>query len=503
MSYFFKHWLFLTIALQFVFTPIAFGIDIDALYRSPCVRELGLILYVDSYEVRVLTINGTVKAVPRHEIIYFASYPIDTVPMKEIKIKNGIQLVTIETLFEGQITQLVEGWPVQFTEENISFLTIKGKETVIQRDNIWKVTLRYPPKIMRFSHNVRHRYNFIHPYPFAHCKSKIEGNLKGRTVITVTPQQLFSDPVMIKRHLDHLQDGHKKIRDYNREQKFYAVPQVYKNQTSLGLWTSFGSRYGASKARSNNVTPILSDEISTGPFGYQQIFKSGSGPMPYSVHEEPQTQIYWRFKADYFHLSLMMDPNLFLIGSSYKWVLKDLDSHDDRITESFLIETGLDFGPISIQFYGISTLYFAFRYDDMFWSETFTGPRVGLRYQNHVFVLEGQMSLYKSVSFGNDINTENKSKFNFMRLNLSGDIGSYNSMGSFIYRFMKGKSSSFLHKSNSYTLAFYANRKVWVKYQLGGFAALETNIKEYGLTAYDNSETKFYPKGGINFSLSF
>jgi hypothetical protein len=130
---------------------------------------------------------------------------------------------------------------------------------------------------------------------------------------------------------------------------------VYRNETSLGLWLSFGSRHGASDRR-NNLTPLLTDELSLGPFGYQHVIMTGSAPNRLLIHEEPQTQIYYAFKAAYFHASVFFDPNLVLVGTKYSWRYSDFSNNDanDRWVESFLIELGFDIGNLSLQIIPVS-----------------------------------------------------------------------------------------------------------------------------------------------------
>ncbi|NJM09463.1 MAG: hypothetical protein HC883_00750 [Bdellovibrionaceae bacterium] len=66
--------------------------------------------------------------------------------------------------------------------------------------------------------------------------------------------------------------------------------------------------------------------------------------MPFSIHEEAQVQSYYRMKADYFHFSGMVDPNLLLVGSRDKWSAADLKSEDVRANDSAFMEFGFDFG---------------------------------------------------------------------------------------------------------------------------------------------------------------
>ncbi|MBU1910557.1 MAG: hypothetical protein KJ726_10960, partial [Verrucomicrobia bacterium] len=108
---------------------------------------------------------------------------------------------------------------------------------------------------------------------------------------------------MIRRELDRLRKGYQELVDDIEDQKFYPVPQLYRNRTSLGFWGSLLSRYAASESRSNNLTPLLTNTYSSGPFRYQHIFFTGTTPNGLLLHNEAQTQVFYRFKAAYFHAS--------------------------------------------------------------------------------------------------------------------------------------------------------------------------------------------------------
>ena len=169
----------------------------------------------------------------------------------------------------------------------------------------------------------------------------------------VFAQQILNDQIVIRRELDRLMEGYQQVLEYEQDQKFYPRPFIYRDRTMLGIWASAFSRYGASSTRSNNFTPLLVDELALGPFRYQHEFLSGAAPNDMFLHHEAQSQIYYRFKAAYFHTSVFFDPNLLLVGTRYAWREADLEdeSHDDRLSETLGIEFGFDWGPLSLELY--------------------------------------------------------------------------------------------------------------------------------------------------------
>jgi len=474
----------------------ALAININALYLSACRRELGVITGVDNYEVQLLRMDGSVIKVPRYEIIYWAYYPLDMLPIQKNRGGKDLQMVRIDTLHEQNLVPLIQGWPIDFSEGKISFLTLNGGEAVVDRESIWKVSIADTPRDLNFNNQVTRKYEFTHPYSFEYCPIQYEGQLSSREKPhRVYPQQILSDPVVIKKELDRLKKGHDGIRDYDREQSFYPVPQMYKNITSLGMWVSYPSRYGASESRTN-LTPILIDEFSSGPFGYQRQFLTGTAPIYSSIHEEPQTQIYYSFKADYFHLQAFLDPNVVLVGTKYKWGIQDVPlNHDDRSKEIGLLEFGFDYGQFAFNFYGAGVVDTGINVLGQFAEDTGNLIRGGLTYRNFNFKVASQYGATSYDSFG----------LKFFRTNVElFFIKNIEFMYSLIYRNQTfADPTKFQYASTSLTNVAYLQYAMSHRFKVGAFLSLESLSNQYGLTSLYNSSQNLYTKGGLFGSLSF
>ena len=447
----------------------ALAIDVIGIYSNVCDRSVGILLDVDAISIYFLNLDGNIMKMPRYDIVSMAIYPTDALPIKRIRngLKRNIGLVTVKTKHENNIVHLMEGWPIQFSQDKISFLNKKdGQEVIVDRQSIWEIDITNTPKNQIIQSNNVARYQFVHPYNQYNCKKEFYGNRKGRTV-SVFPEEYISNPVRIKRRLDTIMDHHEMLKAYNRQQKFYAVPQIYTNQTSLGNWFTVGSRHGANKYRSNNITPILSNEYSAGPFSYQHLFLSGSAPLNTLIHEEPQTQFYYRLKADYINFSMFFDPSMILLGEKYQWHLDDFKDEGDRHVENFAMSVGLDFGHFS-GFLQHSEAWHGFKRENAFGNTSGSVVKLGLRYQNHWMSMElisgnGETMGGSSLSLG---------RYN-LKLNLWNNM-SYDY--SFISRTFKGLSRDLvdfkrdedpekvIYESKSYTNAIYGNYRLRYKY---------------------------------------
>ena len=389
----FSKYIFLLALLIIIFPQISKSITIYGLYTSSCERELGIIIDVNKKNVTFISLKGELKKIIRHKLIYVTAYSIDTLSLLKIKNMDKTHLIHIKAFQNKKFVTLAKGWPIDYSNDTISFLNTKGYEIIVARNNIWEITKEKSPSTFTFKNPKKISYVFNHPYPFNQCQSEQYTVIKNTKVIKLNPHTLLHSPIKIKFELDRLQKDKKKVSRYISWQQFYHVPHIYKNATSLGYWFSINGRYGSSKERPSNLSPILQNEVSTGPFGYQHIFFTGSGPMPYAVHEEPQTQVYYRMKIDYVHLALMLDPNRFLLPEhKYNWQSSELKKFDDRLHQEAGGEFGFDYGFFTLQAH-ISSVPFGIRMNEFHYSNQLLSVRPGITFQNHIFSIELQYAL--------------------------------------------------------------------------------------------------------------
>lgn len=478
------------------FSPTAFAVNVMAVYTAACKRELGTIIRVNDHMVDFLTLSGQTKQIRSHEIIYLAYYPLDQLPLSNDIQPNRVDRVHVFTKHDNEIVPLTRGWPIGFTKDKIAFLTDRGQETLISRRNIYQIKMSKLKSNIRLKRKKGKRFNFIHPYIFSHC------DRPNKKSATIYPQQVLSNTIMIKRELDQLERGHQGILRYHREQDFYPVPEVHKNETSLALWHSFGSRYGSSTRRTNNVTPLLTDAYSSDIFDYQHLFSTGSGPMLYAMHEEPQTHVYYTFKASYFHFSAMADPSLILVGKKYKWDAADFTRQGGLANPVTMIEMGFDVGNFSLDLYLTDLWQVGLYAAGNLTVENMSVPRLGFTYGNHkqkfqLSVGQGQTTVREA--FGT--NVAETLKGNLLRFNYSSYH--FNKMEftySFITRNIDYESTSLTYSDSSLTNALYGNYIYKTRYKFGGMLSVEnfsqtmTGVSDYGET--------FLKVGGFA-SLSF
>ena len=392
MAFFFKLILFL-----FAWHTHLWAIDITALYSTSCERSIGIPLDTDVANVYFLQINGQIKTIPRYQISAMAIYPMDKIPIERIghNSERQIDYFKIFTKYENKIIPYIQGWPIQFYQDKIAFITDAGEEIVIDRSDIWNIEIEATPRKKNIqgqkNQRNRRRHRFIHPYRQYNCKDKTRGK-----AISLYPQEYTSDPVDIKRQLDFISEQLDVLRDYQKRQKFYAVPQIYQSLTSLGYWLPLGGRHGKSSGRKNNLTPILSNEYSKGPFSYQHIFLSGSTPLSKLIHTEAQTQFYYALKADYFRFSFFLDPNNFLVLSEqYKWQRGDFQKEGSKHFERYFLHVGLDFGPLSFGVFTNSVEH-GVRRDNTFQQTRDSMVKYSVGYHNHLFNTEIILGSYSS-----------------------------------------------------------------------------------------------------------
>jgi len=373
----------------------AMSMDIKAVYLSSCQREVGVVVKSSTSYIDMFNLDGKTVRVPRYEIVGVSSYPIESFPVETLRTKSALDIYSFKTKYKKTIVPLVTGWPVSFSKNKISVLSTDGEEIAFSRDSIWDISKK--SSLARYDLSkvkVKSRYNFLHPVGLRKCKNKVYG--KGKKLVEVAPQEFISDPIEIKRRFDRIKKEKKTLDAYVISKDFYSVPQVYKNKTTLGLWLSGNSRHGSSENRANNWAPILENQFSSGPYGYQHIFSTGASTNQFFVHEEPQTQFFYKFKADYFHLAYYLDPTLILMGKKYRWFEHEMGVGEYRVNDMNFIELGFDYSRFSFLLQVGSEVQIGYKYDNKtFFDGSLTVPKTGFEYRNHRF---GVNFIYGSAS---------------------------------------------------------------------------------------------------------
>jgi hypothetical protein len=327
-------------------TSQAQAIVISGIYTGSCQRKLGVILGVNSYNLKLLTLDGVIETFPRYQVVQLVTYAVEGMPFSaqvpaEISL-DAVSAFQVSTLVNLNERTLVTGYPIDFSNEKIAFLTKSGREVLIDKMNVARLE-KLDSFVIQNESRKSSSYSFGHSYAFESCDM---GNLKN----SIYPDQILSDALTIKRELDRLQRGFETVDSFLDEQSFYSKPLIYENKTRLGMWQSFGSRYGKSKNRTNDFTPILNTEYASDIYSYQRIFSTGSQPNPLFEHEEAQTQALYAFKASYFHALAYLDPNLILTGKNYDFTLDDLENGDVKFSSKLGMGLGFDFGRWQIGF---------------------------------------------------------------------------------------------------------------------------------------------------------
>lgn len=487
-----KKALLIIITYFFWFSDI-YALDIYGVYTGNCERELGTIINVKDQSFDILTISGFVKTIPRYQAIYLAAYPIDYLPVSKFSTSTKTELYSIKSKDGKKIKPLLKGWAINFTEDQVSFLTTKRDEVLVEKVDLWKIEKENRPINFKSESAQLKSIQFFDPYPFAHCE-------RPKETIKIIPQKLFSDAVDIKKEFDRLQLGHLEMSKFMRRQRFYPRPEIYQNSSILGLWLMTGARYGASDSRANNFSPFLRNEFSSGAYSYQHLITTGSGPIMDGTHTDTQTHFYYRMKAEYIHISLMADPNLLLVGNQYDWKSSELNAVDFRMNESFFMELGFDYGNLSFEFSPAMKLHTAVKFGNEFReSADINLNRFGLRYTALDCVVNG---IFGQGSQDNGFDYKNK--INLFRLNFQKQLNDNQEFtASFINKTARGtlNSNSFDYTSNTLSGIYTHRYKERIYFSgLLGIEIFDVN-STIGATDFNQSKTAF--TFGLNSSLKF
>ncbi len=502
MNFFSKYFLLAFLTLGFLSSQEARALDVASLYTASCTADTGVIIGVDTQSITLVTIDGHIKILPRYEVIYVATYSLNSLPVDNLSFENAPEHLVIQTRQDEEFRELVSGWPVDFTENRIGFLTLTGGGVVIDRSNIWKIesTHLHESNVKTpLNKRAKEKIELIAPYPFSHCPPTVL-NHQEQGKIQVTPQRLLGDALAIKEEFDRLMKGHEQIEFYKHRQVFYAVPFVYGHQSSLGLWTTAGSRHAQSQSRNNNFTPLLIDERGRGPFSFQQRSVTGVGPLTQGLHEEMQSQFSYAFQSSYVHFSAMLDPNLFLVGSRYEWTKADFSAaSEDRISQTAQASLGVGYGAFALNFFLVNTGDVGISAPGFFDHAAVSVPSLGLSLE--------WPDLSTEILFG--AGTKDSIDVSVLRANVKWrKAGKRQFLISYLNRHIQDTPSeniigSFAFDGVTQTLAGYLNQRFGKRFDTGLFAAIESSKTSYGATQTSQFSSAIYPKAGFYGAIVF
>ena len=520
--------------MQVLFSSSLLAIQYSAFYTSACEREIGIILKADDSKIFLLGLDGKIKQIRRFDIIYMAYYPVGQLNIQKIEASEHINTTTIKTLYKNRVTFLLEGWMINFSDNKMSFLTTEGTETVIDKNVIWDISFKkHDQKIPFKNREDEIPMRFVHPYPFAGCENEEKEGLRQ-----IFPQHLLEDPLLIKVELDRLHQGYEALEVNVREKVFYPEPQVFTNISTLSIWGNMNLRYGSSTTRNSSFVPAIRSELSEGLYKYQRVIVTGTALMPYSVHEEPQTQFYYAMKSGYFHFSLMYDLNRFLVGDSrYKWQANDIQESDYRQNEISHLGAGFDYGNFAVDYTTASINYGVRHNEDHFHSDSMNLNRGSIYYRHRLLDVElyfgtdgkSDEKERKEIVTPDDASPEEEAYFEYLRqqqalepevkkdflfyrfnLNLK-DFETIHPKYSLIFHrfnFKIGENRSgagaFKYSGKSLTNALYLSSEI-EEYDLliNGFISIEMIENESGITEYTEQRKANIAKAGISLGLVF
>ena len=484
---------------------------------------------VDDVNIQMLGLDGKILEIPRFNINYIAQYPVGKSLVTKILQQDKVPIISVRTIYDNKVVKLLKGWMIDHFENRISFLTVEGVETVIDIDHIWDIDIAGQDQDYLFP-IVTTIPKLIHPYPYRECKKYPKQTTEDWVVY---PQVLYSDHLSVKKELDRLQVGYRRVDTFYADKTFYPVPQIYRNVTSIAIGLNLNSRYGASEYRNNSFIPVLISENSEGPYGFQHIWITGSAAMKESVHEEPQTQIYFKMKSDFIHFSANFDMTRLLIGEEkYHWQEDELSNIDSRWNEMAHIGFGFDYLNYTFDI-ALLGIQYGIRYGDNFVNKSSMLLRYGLSFQNRFFKTNffygsgiSEKEEYKGDRDGDTPEEQDYldylyreyqkrpdffGRFTFYRLNLETDLASNLSMFySLIYRdtdFSMEKNiegeGMFNYQSSSFTNSVYLNYVFNYETSMAVFTAFEM-IDQKGSDETSNDKDNFnIVKFGTSIALNF
>jgi hypothetical protein len=350
------------------------AVEVLRVYQRKCTIVTGVLLATDLAKITMLEVSGRVRSVDKHEILGVARYSIkDFRPEPpQDPLPPAIKLTT-KSEFES--LRQITGWINGYTKEHIQIFGVDHQEYQILRSSIWDIEVA--EGMIERDHLRSDLPQMADPLEFSDC-----GQRSG-----LHPFQSYTREVQLAEYFNQILIGQEEIVDYEDERLFYAVPQIFGNQTRLGSWAILASRYSDAGSRRVNFLPFVEDSLSEGPFAYQRRIYSGLAPVEWIDHTEPILSALYELKVSYVHFRFFLDPAIILLGDRYEWTKSQLDTLDERPAPIGGARFGIDIGHWSLfamHYQG----YFGVRFEDYFANLPYATSQFGLMYQNHRWLLE-------------------------------------------------------------------------------------------------------------------
>ena len=321
------------VILFFLFVAPVGAIELYSFFDNQCKEVIGYLVSEREDVYTILSVDGKFINLHRDDLKGILVYHVINPPLQGIEDhKGGLdKILTLSVQNEGKLDTF-SGFPIQFIEDLVLFLSIDGSVRVHKIDSIIKIRPFGGRAISKLGKKVNLSIK---------SKGYLQACNSGRGGF-LRPNRILIDQIKIYQFLSNYKIGYEAFKSFQERTYLYARPKLYTQETRFGL-----VRQDPIERSASTIFPFM--EWSSGkPFRVQSLTQIGSIFNEYGADLDPLAGLKAEVKAHFFHSIFIGNLQALSAGSSlfFNGSLESGYYVDSGLNYSAMV--GGDLGPHSL-----------------------------------------------------------------------------------------------------------------------------------------------------------
>ncbi|MDX2469356.1 MAG: hypothetical protein QNL04_02135 [SAR324 cluster bacterium] len=339
--------LLLVLTLFLGFVPQAQAIEVYRFLDDQCQGETGLIIGVDGKKIKLITLDGKFKELPKSNLQHILVYYALENPIGQVDFSGITKELPMDVYTKDLDAPSFTGWAVSFIEEQVVFFTTEGSLSLVSVDKIQQIsTVKTAFSIQKLGNYKKRKFVLVQGFPS--CKPELA------QADDLRPLRIMGDHIQINKFLKGYEDGFKDLNRFQTRTQFYAKPYLFPKETRLGLPLTTK----AVNAELPSLFPFYFQWSSGKPYSHQAVTAIGTKENSNLPLLEPTFAIQADFKSHFFNASYVGNPWAMAAGSDFLTENRFLfTDYYTKITNqpvfllphyNYMALSGVDYGPYSL-----------------------------------------------------------------------------------------------------------------------------------------------------------
>ena len=329
------------------FAPQAQAIELYRFLNDDCQGETGLIIGVGPSKIKLITLEGKFKEIPKADLQHILVYYALENPIGQVDFTDQSKALPMDVYTKSLDAPSFTGWAVSFIEEQVVFFTTEGSLSLVAIDKIQQIKVVEAVPTRQTLGNFKAR-KFVLVQGFPGCSAEKAGPDDLR------PLRILGDQIQINKFLKGFEEGFKDLNRFQTRTQFYAKPYLFAKETRLGLPLTTKNV----NSELPSLFPFYFQWSSGRPYSHQAVTAIGTKSNSNLPLFEPTFSIQADFKSHFFNASYVGNPWAMAAGSGFltenRYIFTD---YYNKIANqpvaliphfNYMALSGVDYGPYSI-----------------------------------------------------------------------------------------------------------------------------------------------------------